>query len=244
MLLPIFIWPRICPLSTKFVFFASSRRMEHRPFALSDRRGERIDRRMFEFVSGREECSPSLHSHLDLGETIRAGISTDLPSDESILGHQVRPSPSPFFSCPSNGLVFPFYSLLLTKARLEEELYGYEQSIRTCKDALTVWKKQVQPIFNGAQPSLSQSRFSLRLSLSLRPTCSSLSLSLFQSGRQSFDDGSLSECFDPSGDGRRRNAFIGNIESGRGTDGGWHDRHHHHSIVSLSSPFSDESLPR
>jgi len=38
------------------------------------------------------------------------------------------------------------FSLLLTKASIEEELYGCEQSIVTCKEALVIWKKEFEPI--------------------------------------------------------------------------------------------------
>jgi hypothetical protein len=36
--------------------------------------------------------------------------------------------------------------LLLTKASIEEELYGCEQSIVTCKEALLLWKNEFEPI--------------------------------------------------------------------------------------------------
>lgn len=38
------------------------------------------------------------------------------------------------------------FSLLLTKASIEEELYGCEQSIVTCKEALRLWKTEFEPI--------------------------------------------------------------------------------------------------
>jgi hypothetical protein len=41
--------------------------------------------------------------------------------------------------------VFKF-SLLLTKSSIEEELYGCEQSIITCKEALLIWKNEFEPI--------------------------------------------------------------------------------------------------
>ena len=43
------------------------------------------------------------------------------------------------------------FSLLLTKASIEEELYGCEQSIVTCKEALLVWKNEAEPfLLNNA----------------------------------------------------------------------------------------------
>ncbi len=38
------------------------------------------------------------------------------------------------------------FSLLLTKASIEEEFYGCEQSIITCKEALILWKNEFEPI--------------------------------------------------------------------------------------------------
>ncbi|CAF4975500.1 unnamed protein product, partial [Rotaria sp. Silwood1] len=39
--------------------------------------------------------------------------------------------------------------LLLTKAAIEEELYGCEQSIMTCKEALRIWKSEYEPILTN-----------------------------------------------------------------------------------------------
>ncbi|CAF3465914.1 unnamed protein product, partial [Rotaria sp. Silwood2] len=36
-------------------------------------------------------------------------------------------------------------NLLLRKAAIEEELYGCEQSIITCKEALRIWKNEYEP---------------------------------------------------------------------------------------------------
>ncbi|UJR29798.1 hypothetical protein I4U23_017342 [Adineta vaga] len=41
---------------------------------------------------------------------------------------------------------YPDINLLLTKASIEEELYGCEQSIVTCKEALVVWKNEIEPL--------------------------------------------------------------------------------------------------
>ncbi len=41
------------------------------------------------------------------------------------------------------------FSLLLTKASIEEELYGCEQSIITCKEALLLWKTEFEPILTN-----------------------------------------------------------------------------------------------
>jgi len=38
------------------------------------------------------------------------------------------------------------FSLLLTKASMEEELYGCQQSIITRKEALLLWKNEFEPI--------------------------------------------------------------------------------------------------
>jgi len=43
--------------------------------------------------------------------------------------------------------------MLLTKASIEEELYGCEQSIVTCKEALLLWKNEFEPILmNNIHP--------------------------------------------------------------------------------------------
>ena len=39
-----------------------------------------------------------------------------------------------------------YFSLFLTKASIEEEFYGCEQSIITCKEALLLWKNEFEPI--------------------------------------------------------------------------------------------------
>ena len=41
---------------------------------------------------------------------------------------------------------FDLFSLLLTKAAIEEEFDGCEQSIISCKEALVIWKNQFEPI--------------------------------------------------------------------------------------------------
>ncbi|CAF1562267.1 unnamed protein product, partial [Adineta ricciae] len=41
---------------------------------------------------------------------------------------------------------YPDINLLLTKASIEEELYGCEQSIVTCKEALILWKTEIEPL--------------------------------------------------------------------------------------------------
>ncbi|CAF0882034.1 unnamed protein product [Adineta steineri] len=41
---------------------------------------------------------------------------------------------------------YPDISLLLTKASIEEELYGCEQSIVTCKETLVLWKNEYEPM--------------------------------------------------------------------------------------------------
>ncbi len=54
------------------------------------------------------------------------------------------------------------FSLLLTKASIEEEFYGCEQSIITCKEALLLWKNEFEPILmNNAENTrgISHSRF-------------------------------------------------------------------------------------
>lgn len=57
-------------------------------------------------------------------------------------------------------------SLLLTKASIEEEFYGCEQSIITCKEALLLWKNEFEPIIlknidQGRGASNSKYSFSL-----------------------------------------------------------------------------------
>ncbi|CAF1094490.1 unnamed protein product [Rotaria sordida] len=49
---------------------------------------------------------------------------------------------------------YPDINLLLTKAGIEEELYGCEQSIITCKEALRIWKNEYQPILTNNLPYL------------------------------------------------------------------------------------------
>ncbi|CAF1595247.1 unnamed protein product, partial [Didymodactylos carnosus] len=48
---------------------------------------------------------------------------------------------------------FPDISLLLTKAAVEDQLYGSEQSILTCKEALIVWKNDFEPVMNKQSSS-------------------------------------------------------------------------------------------
>ena len=58
---------------------------------------------------------------------------------------------------------YPDVHLLLTKASIEEELYGCEQAILTCKEAFIVWKNQYHNYFNQQnchQRGVSHSRFS------------------------------------------------------------------------------------
>jgi len=85
-------------------------------------------------------------------------------------------------------------SLLLTKARLEEDLYGYEQSIRTCKDALTVWKKQIQNHFYSNEQNICQSSSALNRSTTTRSQNASMQMEIDveqgnPSGTLKVDDG-------------------------------------------------------
>ncbi|CAF2997651.1 unnamed protein product [Rotaria socialis] len=52
---------------------------------------------------------------------------------------------------------YPDISLLLTKATIEEELYGCEQSIATCKEGLLLWKNEFEPFLTNNDHGLSHS---------------------------------------------------------------------------------------
>ncbi|CAF4944512.1 unnamed protein product, partial [Rotaria sp. Silwood1] len=63
--------------------------------------------------------------------------------------------------------------LLLTKAGIEEELNGCEQSIITCKEALRIWKNEYEPLLTNNPNYLldtSHSRFGKYLSGGNRPS--------------------------------------------------------------------------